>query len=265
MSLCAVLRDQSNYTGKLKCCLQNLEVEIPIDCFLVSQAPVLLYYGLSNFHQNHRRYVASRDDRQLYGTEGYGPLEISKAGTCDGFVPEGNQSTMGYAPCGAIANSLFNDSFTLQLLSLNASERNNSDSVVPLLKTGIAWQSDKQRFRNPSSFSNETWLAPPNWRKPVWLLDPENAANNGYLNEDLIVWMRTAQLATFRKLHRRIDHSADPFKSGLPVSSYVIFVNYCKSSCFFPSCCSESMVHSHTLTTRITTIDSAIEVIMFRT
>jgi hypothetical protein len=30
-------------------------------------APVYIYYGLTNFYQNHRRYVKSRDDNQLLG------------------------------------------------------------------------------------------------------------------------------------------------------------------------------------------------------
>lgn len=29
-----------------------------------------MYYGLSNFYQNHRRYVKSRDDSQLNGDHG---------------------------------------------------------------------------------------------------------------------------------------------------------------------------------------------------
>lgn len=28
---------------------------------------MFMYYGLSNFYQNHRRYVKSRDDSQLNG------------------------------------------------------------------------------------------------------------------------------------------------------------------------------------------------------
>lgn len=31
------------------------------------QNNVFMYYGLSNFYQNHRRYVKSRDDSQLNG------------------------------------------------------------------------------------------------------------------------------------------------------------------------------------------------------
>ncbi len=36
---------------------------------LYPQSNVFMYYGLSNFYQNHRRYVKSRDDSQLNGDE----------------------------------------------------------------------------------------------------------------------------------------------------------------------------------------------------
>lgn len=32
-----------------------------------TQGKIRLYYGLTNFYQNHREYVDSRDDKQLLG------------------------------------------------------------------------------------------------------------------------------------------------------------------------------------------------------
>ena len=46
-----------------------------------------------------------------------------------------------------------------------------------------------------------------------WIQIPSQD-NNGYKNEDLIVWMRTAALPTFRKLHRRVQHEGTIFKDG---------------------------------------------------
>lgn len=46
---------------------------------------------------------------------------------------------------------------------------------------------------------------PVNWPKPVYMLDPAEPDNNGFINEDFIVWMRTAALPTFRKLYRLIE------------------------------------------------------------
>jgi hypothetical protein len=67
---------------------------------------VYIYYGLSNFYQNHRRYVKSRDDHQLLGT--LGPV----SNECDPFAryPDPNNPSIinQVVPCGAIANSIFN-------------------------------------------------------------------------------------------------------------------------------------------------------------
>ena len=68
---------------------------------------------------------------------------------------------------------------------------------VSLDNRGIAWETDKNvKFSNPSSFNGA--VPPPNWQINVTQLDPEDPENNGYKNEDLIVWMRTAALPTFR-------------------------------------------------------------------
>jgi hypothetical protein len=96
---------------------------------------------------------------------------------------------------------------------------------VILNGTGIAWDSDKStKFRNPSSWANTT--KPKNWRIPVQDLG-DTDSNRGYKNEDLIVWMRTAALPTFRKFYRRVEHS-DQFSNGLPAGNYTVRVNYSK-------------------------------------
>lgn len=71
---------------------------------LFFKGKVYMYYGLSNYYQNHRRYVKSRDDSQLLGK-----LSLTPSSDCMPFqyVSEGNKEKP-IAPCGAIANSLFN-------------------------------------------------------------------------------------------------------------------------------------------------------------
>ncbi len=66
---------------------------------------------------------------------------------------------------------------------------------------------------------------PPNWQKYVDQLDPNNRDNNGYENEDLIVWMRTSALPTFRKLYRKVNHTGI-FRDGLPKGDYQLNVTY---------------------------------------
>lgn len=187
------------------------------------QGKVYMYYGLSNFYQNHRRYVKSRDDNQLIGQ-----LSDTVSSDCVPFAYEIDNATKTrkpIAPCGAIANSLFSDVLSLYFL-------NNGDrKEVPLLKTGIAWSSDKNiKFRNPDAPQGlkkafEGFNKPRAWKKNIYELDEDNS-NNGFQNEDFIVWMRTAALPTFRKLYRRINHSASGFKDGLIHGNYELVVNY---------------------------------------
>lgn len=121
--------------------------------------------------------------------------------------------------------------FTADQLSLQM-HVDNTFMEVPLLRTGIAWESDKKiKFRNPTGILQEAfrnYTKPKAWKYPVWMLDTEDASNNGFLNEDFIVWMRTAALPTFRKLYRRVDHSKSPFVDGLQKGNYVLTVRYSK-------------------------------------
>jgi hypothetical protein len=69
-------------------------------------------------------------------------------------------------------------------------------------------------------------------------LDPNNPSNNGYKNEDFIVWMRTAAMPTFRKLYRKlISNGSNTFQNGLPQGNYILSINYSNNFfiyfCFF--------------------------------
>lgn len=99
-----------------------------------------------------------------------------------------------------------------------------------MLRTGIAWSSDKNiKFRNPEGNLEkalEGFAKPRDWREPLWKLDTENPDNNGFQNEDLIVWMRTAALPSFRKLYRRVDTAAESYENGLAAGKYKLLVDY---------------------------------------
>ncbi|XP_046872934.1 cell cycle control protein 50A-like [Hypomesus transpacificus] len=184
------------------------------------ESNVFMYYGLSNFYQNHRRYVKSRDDSQLNGNK-KSLQDPSKE--CE---PYRTSDSKPIAPCGAIANSLFND--TLDLFYIDP---NGTKTPIPLVKKGIAWWTDKHvKFRNPGGNDNLTVVfqgtnKPVNWRKPVYELDPEDSDNNGFINEDFIVWMRTAALPTFRKLYRIIQKKSN-MTPTLPRGEYIMEVTY---------------------------------------
>ncbi|MBN3301791.1 cell cycle control protein 50A [Amia ocellicauda] len=184
------------------------------------ESNVFMYYGLSNFYQNHRRYVKSRDDSQLNGDK-TSLKDPSKE--CEPYRTNDNKPI---APCGAIANSLFND--TLELIY---NDPNGNFTPIPLVKKGIAWWTDKNvKFRNPGgNNSNLTSIfqgttKPVNWQKPVFELDLD-PDNNGFINEDFIVWMRTAALPTFRKLYRIIEKKSN-MNPTLPRGNYTLVVTY---------------------------------------
>jgi hypothetical protein len=179
------------------------------------EGDVFFYYGLTNFYQNHRRYVKSRDDNQLLGE-----FKEQVSSDCSPF--DRDHDDRAIVPCGAIANSLFNDSFTLSL---------PSHGIIPVKNTGIAWPSDKEiKFRNPPGNLKDALKGfghPIAWRKNLWELDVNNTDNNGLQNEDLIVWMRTAALPSFRKLYRRVDFSRMPtLNNKLDRGRYELIVDY---------------------------------------
>lgn len=111
---------------------------------------------------------------------------------------------------------------------------NGNKSKVPLLRSGIAWDSDKNmKFKNPDAPNGlqdafKGFQKPKAWKRHIYELDKEEPSNNGLQNEDLIVWMRTAALPTFRKLYRRIDHTVSGYNNGLLHGNYELHVQYCK-------------------------------------
>jgi len=143
------------------------------------KAPVFVYYELTNFYQNHRRYVKSRSDDQLKGG--------TSTSSCDPLVDfkSGNSSNAKILyPCGLIANSFFNDTFSFF-----------DTTLVPLFPraTGIAWKSDKEdKFKSRPVNTDETTQGPQGQLPAVD-------------SEELMVWMRTAGLPKFKKLHRIFD------------------------------------------------------------
>ncbi|CAB4005105.1 cell cycle control 50A-like isoform X2 [Paramuricea clavata] len=66
---------------------------------------------------------------------------------------------------------------------------------------------------------------PPNWPKPVNELDTTEESNNGFQNQEFIVWMRTAAFPKFRKPYRKVVHEND-FGDGLPKGKYWLHINY---------------------------------------
>uniref|UniRef100_A0A8C6UGQ7 Cell cycle control protein n=1 Tax=Neogobius melanostomus TaxID=47308 RepID=A0A8C6UGQ7_9GOBI len=186
--------------------------------FFSPQGPVFFYYGLTNYFQNQRAYGVSKDYNQLSGDLDYFTFffSIVPDSTCKPYRYDVNNKPI--VPCGSLANSMFNDTFNLYQM------KNGVKEEVPLDGKGISWWTDYNiKYRNPSvnplrNAFNGT-VKPLYWSKPAYELDPTDTANNGFINQDFLVWMRRSALPNFRKLYRRIT-------DGLPAGNYSLEISY---------------------------------------
>jgi len=146
------------------------------------KSPIQIYYQIGDFYQNHRRYVKSRSDKQLLYKDA---AHLTKDCDPEGYSADGAP----IVPCGLVAWSLFNDTYTISV----------NKKAIEVNKKDIAWQSDKnKKFGNdvyPRNFQNGNLIGGAKLNASIPLSE----------QEDLIVWMRTAALPTFRKLYGRIE------------------------------------------------------------
>ncbi|KAA8547649.1 hypothetical protein F0562_004078 [Nyssa sinensis] len=163
-------------TNTNKTCIRSLTVPKKMT------SPIYIYYQLDNFYQNHRRYVKSRSDKQLRSREN--EREIKDC------VPEDKTDGKSpIVPCGLIAWSLFNDTYMFS----------SKNEVLRVNKKGISWKSDQDY-----KFGSDVY--PKNFQKGHLIGGAKlNESIPLSQQEDLIVWMRTAALPTFRKLYGKIE------------------------------------------------------------
>ena len=84
------------------------EITISLDKNIDKQ--VYLYYGLSHFLTNHRRFLNSRDESQLAGES----ISVSALKDCDPRISDGLvKPEQAEYPCGLVSWAEFNDTFTL--------------------------------------------------------------------------------------------------------------------------------------------------------
>ncbi|KAI8059902.1 CDC50/LEM3 family [Gongronella butleri] len=190
----------------------TITFSIPIEL----KPPIYLYYKLTNFYQNHRKYVKSLSQNQLLGDT----ISVSDAqAACNPVGTDPNN--LIYYPCGLIANSMFNDSFS-NLTLLNIAGDNVDSKVFPMDETKIAWKSDIDRYKK-TSMPASSLAPPPNWVKRYGngsytdanLFDPNN--------EHFLVWMRTSWYPTFRKLY---SHYNGPDSLTAGTYSIQVDLNY---------------------------------------
>lgn len=150
------------------------------------KAPVYLLYKLDDFHQNHRRYMISKSNKQLLGHA----ITLAEASICTPYITNADMKvTTSWggtpldpnavaSPCGTVAYTYFNDAFALAF----------QGNPVPIDQTGITWANDiRGKFKRTPDSAETQWT------------DPEK--------EHFINWMRLAGLPGFSKLWGKINQN----------------------------------------------------------
>lgn len=163
------------------------------------QAPIFFYYKLTNFHANHRRYVKSFSEDQLNGKRAsVSDIKDTVGQNCQPLSIDENGKII--YPCGLIANSLFNDTFSPTLQSVESS---NAD--YEMSEQGIAWSTNNNRFKK-TKYNVEDIVPPPNWVK----MFPQgyNETNLPDISQwqQFQNWMSPAALSDFSNIVLRNDH-----------------------------------------------------------
>jgi LEM3 (ligand-effect modulator 3) family / CDC50 family len=212
--------DVISYASRAECDVGKIATEgrlctVPFKVEERIPAPSYLYYALTEFHQNTRKYARSQSDQQLRGMV---PKSLMFVSNCEPYLYKEN-STHGqngfrpeefYLPCGLTARSRFNDTFEVCRDSPIAGDETEAcQRPVPLRKDGIAWKSDREKKFRPGN--------PPLYTTKI---------NELLQNEDFIVWMRLSTFKNFHKLYRIIETDLEPgtyymrINSRYPVASF---------------------------------------------
>jgi len=195
----------SNYTTERNVC--TLEFNIPEDI----KPPILFYYRLTNFYQNHRRYVKSVDIDQLKG-KARSAADI-RSGDCTPLNVD-EATGLPYYPCGLIANSMFNDTFdNLTALGQGSTNGNENKVYYNMTVQGTSWAHEGDLY-GKTAYTPDQVAVPLNWREqfPNGSYKGLNHLPDLHTWEEFQVWMRTAGLPTFSKLAQRNDN--DVLKMG---------------------------------------------------
>lgn len=160
--------------------------------------PIYFFYRLTNFYQNHRRYMQSIDFPQLSGGS---ILDSSKIADCAPVILNSdlftNVSATGAKldpasaafPCGLVARSYFNDTFVLT--------NTDTNTTIPISNVGIAWPDDiNYRFKNANL--SLQWI---------------DIQQERFMN-----WMKVSPFMDFRKTWGVIN-------SNLQAGNYTVFIN----------------------------------------
>ncbi|EGW33316.1 uncharacterized protein SPAPADRAFT_60655 [Spathaspora passalidarum NRRL Y-27907] len=170
------------------------------------KGPIYFFYRLHNFYANHRRFVKSFSEDQLNGkAASLNDIKNTVGQNCQPLSTD-SQGRKIY-PCGLIANSLFNDTYSSTFQGVNGTSHDYS-----LTNKGIAWATDKDRFKK-TKYNHTEVVPPPNWFKMF-----PNGYNETNLPDistwyEFQNWMHPSGLPTFNKLALRNDN--DELQAGI--------------------------------------------------
>ncbi|OEH80394.1 putative ALA-interacting subunit 2 [Cyclospora cayetanensis] len=212
LGLVIVLFDRSiveckiNYTDMSGDLMLKIDASTCTDTTITEiEGDVLLYYELSNYFQNHRRYMKSLSDKQLEGTVYTAVSDISTA--CDPRVESSDGRVLH--PCGLSPAAVFTDSFTV------FAGDQKTEIELDESREAICWDFDLSTFKNPTAEEMRSAVGQVNF----WLYDQKlvealhmnkTGVGWGVENSHFIVWMRDAGLPAFRKVYGRFV--AQPLK-----------------------------------------------------
>ena len=173
------------------------------------EAPVAVYYRLTNFYQNNRLYAMSKSEAQLKGDAVNDPKLLSECAPLDKNI-EGKI----YYPCGLIANSYFSDVFEL--------ENVQKGKVYEISPKSIAWPGDSVLYGKTNYEDVENILPPIAWQKSKIMGVNDNGKYEQFpdlsTNERFQNWMKISGLPTFRKLYGRVNERLEAGKYKLTIT-----------------------------------------------
>lgn len=166
-------------------------------------APNRFYYKLNNYYQNHRQYGNSRSDGQLRGAFN------EPAGNCKPALTVRGKTLF---PCGLMASSYFNDTFT----NPEIIRKDGSRFDVQWRDDDLAFETDKNLYKEvdplPASFTR---------------INADGLQLPRVDQQDFIIWMKKAVFPNFKKLRFKIDDdlfAGDTFRlrvrNNYPVESF---------------------------------------------
>ncbi|KAK4534492.1 hypothetical protein CDCA_CDCA02G0517 [Cyanidium caldarium] len=191
------------------CSLGEDDCTVTITVPSAMPGPVYVWYKLSKFYSNYRRY---EDSRSASMNQGEWPLSYGQVQDCSpvlygGIVSSNNPN--GYlVPCGAIQASQFND--TIHMCATPSVSASNCTvlSGSQWTDAGVAWQSDIDALYGRGTVD-----------------PPFNASvNDRITSPDYIVWQRASSGPTFLRLYRIINDGLQAGTYGLRIRN--VFNSY---------------------------------------